>query len=135
MVVRYREKTTLPSNCRATFCGKFNVHLHRVGWFAAKCGVKERIAAPMTRDHPGLGAGSEGLAVPVGGKAGSSRLLWCTSDVWRTSDVVRPRHCQRKLHHFREKQPFMMDFSSSGFTNQRALRRVIGAIAVSGVIA
>jgi len=27
--------------------------------------VKERIAAPMTRDHPGLGAGSEGLAVPV----------------------------------------------------------------------
>src|SRR5260370_35931011 len=66
MVGRYREKTTLTSNCRATFCGKFNVHLHRVGWFAAKCGVKERIAAPMTRDHPGLGAGSEGLAVPVG---------------------------------------------------------------------
>jgi hypothetical protein len=24
-----------------------------------------------------------------------------------------------------EKQPFMMDFSSSGFTSQRALRRVI----------
>jgi hypothetical protein len=29
----------------------------------------------------------------------------------------------------------MMDFSASGFTNQRALRDVIGAIAVSGVIA
>jgi hypothetical protein len=71
------------------------------------------------------------------GKAGSSRLLW------RTYEVV----CGVRLTSFgpgivsensvisEKKQPFMMDFSSSGFTNQRALRRVIGAIAVSGVIA
>jgi hypothetical protein len=33
------------------------------------------------------------------------------------------------------KQPFMMDFSASGFTIQRTLRRVIGAIAGCGVTA
>src|SRR5262249_25116362 len=36
MVDRYREKTTLPSNCRATFCGNFKLHLHQWGGAAAK---------------------------------------------------------------------------------------------------
>src|SRR5258708_39622684 len=52
MVARYREKTTLPSNCRATFYGKFKVIFTKWGGFAATCGVKERIAAPMTHDRP-----------------------------------------------------------------------------------
>jgi len=47
------------------------------------------------------GAGGTDVACGMEGKAGSRRLLW------HTSDVVWHRHCQRKLHHFREKQPFM----------------------------
>jgi hypothetical protein len=132
MVARYREKTTLPSNCRATFCGKFKVFT-KWGGLPQSCGVKERIAAPMMHDHPGqvpaAGAGRAGVACVVEGKAGSADFSGVKSD------VVRPRHCQQNSIISEKKQPFMMDFSASGFTSQRALRRVIGAFAVSGVTA
>jgi hypothetical protein len=55
------------------------------GGLPQKCGVKERITAPMTHDHQARrrqrGTGGAGVGCVMEGKAGSSRLLWRTSDV------------------------------------------------------
>jgi hypothetical protein len=55
------------------------------------------------------------------GKAGSSRLLWRTSDVVTGVRVMQfgPGIVSENSIISGKKQPFMMDFSASGFTNQR----------------
>jgi len=99
--------------------------------------VKERIAAPMTHDHPGkvLAAGYwqhrcgcasvEGKAVPAD-FSGVCRPLFSPGIVSENSVISETTISGTK-------QPFMKDFSASGFTIQRSLRRVIGAIAGCGV--
>jgi hypothetical protein len=72
------------------------------------------------------GTGGAGVGCVMEGKAGSSRLLWRTSDLV-TSDLVTdvrvmqfgPGIVSKNSIVSEKKQPFMMDFSASGFTNQR----------------
>jgi len=70
--------------------------------------VKERIAAPMTQDRPDAGSAvlAAGVICVMEGKAGPSRLLqrsWGPGIVSENSGISQ------------KKQPFMKDFSSSGF--------------------
>ena len=72
------------------------------------------------------GAGGTGVACVMEGKAGSSRLLWRTSDLV-TSDLVTdvrvmqfgPGIVSENSIVSEKKQPFMIDFSASGFTDWR----------------
>jgi hypothetical protein len=71
------------------------------------------------------------------GKAGSSRLLWRTSGVVTGVRVMQfgPGIVSENSIISEKKQPFMNGFQRIGFYQSAALRRVIGAIAVSGVTA
>jgi hypothetical protein len=55
------------------------------------------------------------------GKAGSSRLLWRTSNLVTDVRVMQfgPGIVSKNSIVSEKKQPFMMDFSASGFTDWR----------------
>ena len=122
MAARNREKTTLPSNCRATYCGalKRNCADVRQRWGGPTRGWgEERIAASMARiivvaiivvNAVNRGAGGEATR-----KAG---LAEC-------SDLVLGLGIrQREPQHFTEKmRPFMGGFRLIAFLQSQCITR------------